>query len=96
MIYVDQAVLLNTYHLSIDAAVSCLGITLGWAHLVDYLIDDGKLVSPLKSASVRTEYGYYLLKPLQSSGFRERDQVKNWLIDVSNNRRCYNIGNQNF
>ena len=87
--HVDQAVLLNTYPLSIDAAVSGLGLALGWGHLVDHLIEDGKLVRPLQSASVRTEFGYYLLKPSQVSGFKERDQVENWLIDVSEKRRRY-------
>ncbi|NCW55397.1 MAG: LysR family transcriptional regulator, partial [Rhodobacteraceae bacterium] len=55
--------MLNTYPLSIDAAVSGLGLALGWGHLVDHLIEDGKLVRPLQSVSVRTEFGYYLLKP---------------------------------
>ena len=75
--------------LSIDAAVSGLGLALGWGHLVDHLIEDGKLVRPLQSVSVRTEFGYYLLKPSQVSGFKERDQVENWLIDVSEKRRRY-------
>ena len=81
--HVDQAVLLNTYPLSIDAAVSGLGLALGWGHLVDHLIDEGKLVRPLNATSVRTDFGYYLLKPSKAHRFKERNQVENWLIDVS-------------
>ena len=91
--HVNQAVLLNTYPLSIDAAVSGLGLALGWGHLVDHLIDEGKLVRPLKSASLRTDFGYYLLKPSKAQGFKERDQVENWLIDVSEKRRRYDNRN---
>ena len=89
----NQAVLLNTYPLSIDAAVSGLGLALGWGHLVDHLINEGKLVRPLKSASLRTDFGYYLLKPSKAQGFKERDQVENWLIDVSEKRRRYDNRN---
>ena len=87
--HVDQAVLLNTYPLSIDAAVSGLGLALGWGHLVDHLIDEGKLVRPLNSTSVRTDFGYYLLKSSKAHSFKERDQVENWLIDLSEKRRRY-------
>ena len=87
--WVDQAVLLNTYPLSIDAAQSGLGVALGWGHLVDHLIDAGKLVRPLVDAAVRTEFGYYLLKPAQRSSFEERDKVEAWLISVSEGRKRY-------
>ena len=87
--WVDQAVLLNTYPLSIDAAQSGLGVALGWGHLVDHLIDAGKLVRPLGDAAVRTEFGYYLLKPAQRSSFEERDKVEAWLISVSEGRKRY-------
>ena len=44
---------------------------------------------PLNSTSVRTDFGYYLLKPFKAHGFKERDQVENWLIGVSEKRRRY-------
>ena len=86
---VDHAVLLNTYPLSIEAAVSGLGIALGWGHLLDHLIEEGKLVRPLEQASVRTEFGYYLLKKEHAIGIKERDCVENWLLEISANRRRY-------
>jgi len=38
---------------------------------------------------VRTEYGYYLLKPEKSSSFSQRDVVENWLLELSASRRRY-------
>lgn len=92
---VDHAVLLNTYPLSIEAAVSGLGIALGWGHLLDHLIEEGKLVRPLEDVSVRTEFGYYLLKKEHVKGFKERDRVESWLLDISANRRRFSKDQQN-
>ena len=85
----DQTVLFNTYPLSIDAAANGLGVALGWGHLLDHLIDQGKLVRPLGDVSVRTNYGYYLLKPEKSSSFSQRDVVESWLLELSASRRRY-------
>lgn len=85
----DQTVLFNTYPLSIDAAANGLGVALGWGHLLDHLVDQGKLVRPLGDISIRTDYGYYLLKPEKSSSFSERDVVESWLLELSAARRRY-------
>lgn len=79
----------NTYPLAIQAAVDGLGIALGWKHLVDNFVDQGKLVCPLGEQSVRTEDGYYLLIPHNRSTFTERDLVKAWLLQMSAERSRY-------
>jgi LysR family transcriptional regulator, glycine cleavage system transcriptional activator len=85
----DQTTLFNTYPLAVQAAVDGLGVALGWGHLVDHLLEDGRLVRPLGPAQVRTTHGYYLLVPddrVQSAGCHE---VAEWLRQISAARRRY-------
>ncbi|SFT93996.1 LysR substrate-binding domain-containing protein [Sedimentitalea nanhaiensis] len=84
-----QAVLFNTYPLSIQAAVDGLGIALGWGHLVDPYIEQGKLVRPVESVNVRTEYGYYLLKSENALQSDDRQVVEDWLMGISKARHRY-------
>ena len=85
----EETVSLNTYPLAIEAAVNGLGIALGWAHLVDHLLEDNKLIRPLGNISARTDHGYYLLKASDGPSFPERDRVENWLLEVSASRQRY-------
>ncbi len=86
---IEQSSLFNTYPLSIQAAVDGLGVALGWAHLVDHLLDSGALVQPLGGQSVRTEDGYYLLKKQGGASFAEREIVESWLLQASAARKRY-------
>jgi len=86
---IHETVVLNTYPLSIEAAVNGLGITLAWGHLAGHLLENGKLVRPLGEKSVRTQNGYYLLKSKLSSAFPERTLVEEWLVEVSASRQRY-------
>ncbi|MFD2739435.1 LysR substrate-binding domain-containing protein [Sulfitobacter aestuarii] len=79
----DQAALFNTYPLSVQAAVDGLGLALGWGHLVDRHLEQGSLVRPLGDLEVRTEQGYYLLRPRKAERFDECRVVEDWLLDVS-------------
>ena len=85
----DRATLFNSYPLSIQAAVDGLGIALGWAHLVDPLLDAGRLVRPLGESQVRTDHGYYLLVPQNRPAFPGRDEVTDWLMQISSTRPRY-------
>ncbi|WP_299838892.1 LysR substrate-binding domain-containing protein [uncultured Paracoccus sp.] len=85
----DRATLFNAYPLSIQAAVDGLGVALGWAHLVDPLLDSGQLVRPLGDRQVRTEHGYYLLVPKNRPAFPGRTEVADWLMQVSASRKRY-------
>ncbi|WP_170560526.1 LysR substrate-binding domain-containing protein [Ruegeria atlantica] len=85
----EQAVAFNTYPLSIQAAVDGLGIALGWAHLVDPLLESGALVRPVQGASVRTQSGYYLLKRPIHNAFPEQLIVEDWLLGLSAGRKRY-------
>ncbi len=85
----DRAVAFNTYPLAIQAAVDGLGVALGWGHLVDHLLEVGKLVRPTGNAAVRTQSGYYLLKSRDRKAFGEQTIVENWLLGQSAQRRRY-------
>lgn len=85
----DRAAVFNTYPLGIQAAVDGLGIALGWGHLVDHLLDSGALVRPLPDAAVRTQSGYYLLRPDDRKPFPEQEIIEKWLMETSAARRRY-------
>lgn len=85
----ERAVAFNTYPLSIQAAVDGLGVALGWAHLVDPLLESGALVRPIHDVSVRTQSGYYLLKSPSQKAFPERRIVEDWLLGLSAGRKRY-------
>ncbi len=86
---IEQSISFNTYPLAVQAAVDGLGVALGWGHLVDRLLDDGTLVRPWRQANVRTEFGYYLLRPEKHKSFPERKAVEDWLLKESASRKTY-------
>ena len=51
---------INSYPLVIDAACAGHGVALGWRHLVDDLIAQGRLVRPIEQ-SLKTDFGYYFI-----------------------------------
>lgn len=55
-----RQLLINTYPLSIQAAVDGLGIALGWRHLVDDHLSSGQLIRPIPE-SITTKDGYFVL-----------------------------------
>lgn len=85
----ERSAIFNAYPLAIQAAQDGLGIALGWGHLVDHLLDSGKLVRPLPDHRVRTKSGYYLLKSRRSRDFSERQIVEDWLLKTSAARKRY-------
>ena len=87
----DQSASFNTYPLAVQAAVDGLGVALGWAHLVDHLLDSGALVRPLGASNVRSDFGYYLLRPEKRKPFPERNLVEDWLLKASATRKRYGV-----
>ncbi|WP_246107290.1 LysR substrate-binding domain-containing protein [Puniceibacterium confluentis] len=85
----QQGAIFNTYPLSVHAAVEGLGIALGWGHLVDPLLQQGRLVRPLGPAKVRTDHGYYLLKRENKKMFDECRLVEEMLLGFSAERTRY-------
>lgn len=84
----------NTYPLSIQAAQDGFGIALGWAHLVDEHLKNGRLITPLPNRSVRTKSGYYLLRKKISKNKSAIDQVASFLKTVSSQREKFSTSEQ--
>jgi len=79
----EQVMLFNTYPLAIQAAMDGIGLALGWGHLVDRHLAAGTLVRPLGDMQVRTDDGYYLLRPKNRESFDECQIVEKWLTVVA-------------
>jgi DNA-binding transcriptional LysR family regulator len=52
----------DNYTLLIQAAIAGQGVAIGWAHLVDGLVEQGLLCRPMEG-SLRSERGYYVVLP---------------------------------
>ncbi|EAU42087.1 transcriptional regulator, LysR family protein [Fulvimarina pelagi HTCC2506] len=73
-----ERILFNTYALAIDAACQGLGVALGWHHLIDRHILEGRLVRPLP-LTVETNSGYYLLHPRGRDLSPAAERISDWL-----------------
>ncbi len=85
----ERTTVFNSYPLSIHAAMDGVGVALGWGHLVDQLLNSGKLVRPMGETQVRTRFGYYLLTPQNHPAFQSRTELSDWLMGVSAARTRY-------
>jgi len=85
----QHSTFVNTYPLAVQAAIDGLGVALGWGHLVDQYLEDGRLVCPCADHHIRTYSGYYLLQNQTRTRHPERDKLVKWLINESAARRRY-------
>ncbi|WP_227269462.1 LysR substrate-binding domain-containing protein [Roseobacter weihaiensis] len=90
----DRQTLFNTYPLAIEAAVSGLGIALGWGHLVDRHLERGQLIRPFGDAALQTTSGYYLLRRQGRTAPAAQTRVARWLLRESAARRRYGAGGE--
>lgn len=68
----------DNYTLLVQAAIAGQGVAIGWRHLVDALLDQGLLCRPL-SASIRSENGYYVVRPLRKRRSTLVERFVQWL-----------------
>jgi DNA-binding transcriptional LysR family regulator len=64
--------------LLIQAAIAGQGLAIGWAHLVDGLVEQGLLCRPLLG-SLRSERGYYVVLPPRKRRRALIDRFVDWL-----------------
>lgn len=69
----------NNYPMLVQAAIDGQGIALGWLHLVEGLLADGKLVRPIAEVW-DSQRGYYLVMPATFTASEEVVALKNWLL----------------
>ena len=69
----------NLYPMLVQAALDGQGVALGWHHLTEPLLNDGKLVRPINK-SWNSQRGYYLLVLSDRPASDEVLALKDWLL----------------
>jgi putative choline sulfate-utilization transcription factor len=69
----------NNYTLLVQAAIAGQGVGLGWGDLVDDLVDNGMLTA-LRSFSLPSEWGYYLVEMNAKDGLPAKQHFIDWLL----------------
>ncbi len=70
----------SDYSIVLHAAVEGQGVALGWKHLVNPLIEQGKLVAPL-DLEIKTEHPFYILTPKNKVNDQSIKLLRDWLLD---------------
>ncbi|OAI93584.1 choline sulfate utilization transcriptional regulator [Pseudomonas putida] len=68
----------DNYTLLIQAAIAGQGVAIGWRYLVDALLDQGLLCRPL-ATSIRSENGYYVVRPFRKRRSTLVERFVDWL-----------------
>ncbi|MEE3912540.1 LysR family transcriptional regulator [Pseudomonas viridiflava] len=68
----------DNYTLLIQAAIGGQGVAIGWRHLVDELLEQGLLCSPIAASAV-SGYGYYVVLPQRKRRVQIVQQFVDWL-----------------
>ena len=86
--YRDEGTGLRTseYMLALQAAIGGEGVVLGWAHLVDRLLEQGLLVQ-VGDRRWRTERRLYLVWPSRVPLSPRAGLVKDWMVEAAADRR---------
>ncbi|SIS41812.1 choline sulfate utilization transcriptional regulator [Neptunomonas antarctica] len=69
----------NNYTLLIQAAIAGQGLGLGWATLVDDLIES-KILVGLREFSLSSESGYYVVEPQPHEHLNAKQHFMDWLL----------------
>ncbi|MFT6915903.1 MAG: putative choline sulfate-utilization transcription factor [Motiliproteus sp.] len=75
----DPVLTFNNYTLLIQAAIAGQGLGLGWATLVDDLIETGVLVG-LREFSLSSDSGYYVVEPQPNEHLNAKQHFMDWLL----------------
>ncbi len=70
----------NDYSIVLQAAIEGQGVALGWKHLVNPLIAQGRLVAPL-DIEIKTEHPFYILTPKDKMNNNSIQLLRDWLLD---------------
>lgn len=78
---IGQSLTLGNYPLLVQAALAGRGVALGWRPLVDDLLRDGQLAA-LPVPALRTERGYYLVRPHGRTPGRALERLCAWIEET--------------
>ena len=69
----------NDYSIVVQAAIEGQGLAIGWRHIVQPLLDEGRLLTPL-DVDIQTDHNFYIIaretKPLSQAGMN----LLEWLL----------------
>ncbi len=77
--------LFNDYSIVIQAALEGQGVALGWMHIIQPLVDQGRLVQVLPQI-VTTDEPFYILAKSDTALSPAASCLKNWLIEEVNSK----------
>jgi DNA-binding transcriptional LysR family regulator len=77
----ESAMTFNDYTLVIEAAAAGLGVALGWAPLVNDMLDRGELVAA-HDTPLQTARGYFLLAPRRPAPSGPQSRFRDWLVQA--------------
>lgn len=70
----------NDYSIVLQATIEGQGVALGWKHLVDPLLAQGKLVAPF-DVEIKTDHPFYILTPKDRLHNKSVQLLRDWLLD---------------
>ena len=74
-----KAFTFNDYSIVLQAALEGQGVALGWRHIVEPLINHGRLVRPL-TQSVTTDQPMYIIASRAGRARADVMALKDWLV----------------
>ncbi|GAA0419793.1 LysR substrate-binding domain-containing protein [Cocleimonas flava] len=69
----------NDYSVVVQAVLEGQGIALGWKHLIDPLIQQGKLIAPL-DLEIKTYHPFYIIIPKNKAKNQAVMLLRDWLL----------------
>ena len=76
---------MSEHMIELNAAIAGQGVALGWAHLVDPLIEQGLLV-PLGTRHLRTPWSVYLIWLNRPRLSADAEVVNRWMLEAASAR----------
>ena len=74
----------NDYSIVLQACIEGQGVALGWKHLVEPLIDQGRLVAPI-DLEIKTNQPFYILTPKNNNQNQAATTLREWLLSEIKN-----------
>ena len=81
----DYTLTFNDPVVGVQAALHGIGVSLGWEHIVQDMLDDGRLVRPVEEKYV-SDLGMYLIESKTAPLKRGAQLLKDWMLEIAPSR----------
>ena len=75
----NRSLIINDYVSVLQTALNGQGVALGWRHLVDGLLSEGRLVD-MTGHVMRTGCAFYVVWQRERAGGGDAERVREWLM----------------